>query len=350
LRIFILIFRSFVTIQEAEVFMSTQRSASKSKDGGRKAAGKGLSITSLLTIAQLTGGDIELIFNRAAALKEAQRKGKAEPLLKGKTLAAIFEKSSTRTRVSFEVAMDQLGGSMLYLPGRDLQLGRGESIADTARVLSRYVDGIIVRTDDHRKVVEMAKAATVPVVNALTDYSHPCQALADFFTLKERFGKLKGLKMAYVGDGNNVARSLVFGAAKLGIQLNLASPEAYTLDQQALDLTAADREASGGEIYTTLQPDQAVSNVDVVYTDVWASMGQEKEHAQRVKAFKRFQINGKLMKHASPDAVFMHCLPAHRGEEVTEEVIDGPQSIVFDQAENRLHVQKAILALLMSRA
>jgi ornithine carbamoyltransferase len=290
-----------------------------------------------------------LIFTRAAELKAAQKAGKATPLLQGRTLAAIFEKSSTRTRVSFDVAMDQLGGHMLYLPGRDLQLGRGESIADTARVLSRYVDGIIIRTDDHKKVVDMARFGTVPVVNALTDYSHPCQALADLFTLKERFGKLKGLKLAYVGDGNNVARSLVFAAAKMGMNMTLASPEGYQLDQQAIQLSAQDRSASGGGIYQTLDPDQAVSGADAVYTDVWVSMGQEQEHAQRVRAFRKYQVNAALLAQAGPQAVFMHCLPAHRNEEVTDEAIDGPQSIVFDQAENRLHVQKAILALLLGK-
>lgn len=331
--------------------MATQKKTGKTagKSSGHRTGEKRLSVASLLTMAQLTVRDIELIFSVSAELKAAKKTGKSTPWLKERTLAAIFEKSSTRTRVSFEVAMYQLGGTMLNLPGRDLQLGRGETIADTAQVLSRYVDGIIIRTDDHSKVVEMARTATVPVVNALTDYSHPCQALADFFTLKEHFGRLKGLKMAYVGDGNNMARSLVFGASKLGVQLTLASPEAYMLDRQALDLSAADRAASGAEVYVTTEPERAVAGADVVYTDVWASMGQEKEHAQRAKAFKRYQVNGALMARTAPDSVFMHCLPAHRGEEVSEEVIDGPQSIVFDQAENRLHVQKAILALLLKK-
>jgi ornithine carbamoyltransferase len=306
-----------------------------------------LSVTSLLTVAQLKAADVELIFTRAAELKNALRQGRSKPLLLNRTLAAIFEKSSTRTRVSFEVAMYQLGGAMLNLPGRDLQLGRGETISDTAQVLSRYVDGIAIRTDDHRKVVEMAKAASVPVVNALTDYSHPCQALADLFTLRERYGRLRGLHLTYVGDGNNVARSLVFGAAKTGVHLTLASPEGYGLDQQTLTLSQADRAASGAELYVTADPAQAVAQADAVYTDVWVSMGQEKEHDQRVRAFKAYQVNARLMAQAAPRAVFMHCLPAHRGEEVTDEVIDGPQSIVWDQAENRLHVQKAILALLL---
>jgi ornithine carbamoyltransferase len=325
--------------------MSTKKAGAGStapKGGKRK-----LSVTSLLTLAQAQAQDIELILDTAKELKAKHKAGKAQPLLQGKTLAAIFEKSSTRTRVSFEVAMQQLGGVMYYLAGRDLQLGRGESIADTARVLSRYVDGITIRTDDHRKVVEMAKNASVPVINALTDYSHPCQILADLFTLKERFGKLKGLRVAYVGDGNNVARSLVFGAAKTGVQLVMSSPAEYALDAQAVEFSERDREKNGGELYFNPDPPRAVLGADAVYTDVWVSMGQEKEHALRLRAFKKYQVNAKLMANAAPSAVFMHCLPAHRGEEVSEDVIDGPQSIVFDQAENRLHVQKAILALLL---
>lgn len=321
------------------------------KSGAGSTAAKGgkrkLSVTSLLTLAQVQAQDIEMILNTAKELKAKHKAGKATPLLAGKTLAAIFEKSSTRTRVSFEVAMHQLGGVMYYLAGRDLQLGRGESIADTARVLSRYVDGITIRTDDHRKVVEMSKNASIPVINALTDYSHPCQILADLFTLKERFGKLKGLRLVYVGDGNNVARSLVFGAAKTGVQLVMSSPAEYALDKQAVEFSERDREKNGGELYFNPDPIRAVVGADAVYTDVWTSMGQEKEHAIRMRAFKKYQVNAKLMAQAAPAAVFMHCLPAHRGEEVTEEVIEGPQSIVFDQAENRLHVQKAILALLM---
>ncbi len=331
--------------------------ASKGKRNQQKRRGiagkktpKHLSVNSLLTLAQLVPGDLNLIFDKAAELKAALRHGRATPLLRGKTLAAIFEKSSTRTRVSFEVAMYQLGGVMLNLPGRDLQLGRGETIGDTAQVLSRYVDGIIIRTDDHRKVVEMSRTAGVPVMNALTDYSHPCQVLADLFTLKERFGKLKGLRLAYVGDGNNVARSLMFGAAKAGIQLAMASPEEYELDKQTLELSESARLETGGELYVNPDPVRAVTQADAVYTDVWASMGQEKEHAQRVRAFRKYQVNAKLMAHAAPHAVFLHCLPAHRGEEVTEDIIDGPRSIVWDQAENRLHVQKAILALLLGKA
>ena len=307
----------------------------------------GLSVNRFLTIAQLTSADCERIFRESEALKTARRTGRATPLLAGRILAGVFEKSSTRTRVSCEAAMTQLGGTTHVLTGHDLQLGRGESIADTARVLSRYVDGIAIRTDAHSKVVEMARHATVPVINALTDYSHPCQALADLFTLRERFGRLKGLRLAYIGDGNNVARSLVFAAAKTGVQLAVASPEAYALDRQTVELSEAARVASGGDLYLSHDPTRAATQADAVYTDVWASMGQEQEQAARVKAFKRFQITARLMELAAPHAVFMHCLPAHRGEEVAAEVIDGPRSIVFDQAENRLHVQKGILSLLL---
>lgn len=321
------------------------------KTVAKKAASKTgeLTVSSLLTIAQLSAADVEKILKTTAELKDAQKKGKVVQPLKGKVLAAIFEKSSTRTRVSFETAMYQLGGQMQYLAGRDLQLGRGETIADTAQVLSRYVNGIIIRTDAHQKVVEMSRSASVPVINALTDYAHPCQALSDLFTLRERFGKLKGLRVAYVGDGNNVARSLISAAAKTGIELALACPLGYELDKDTLDLSEADRRKSGGELYVTMDPLRAVTGVDAIYTDVWVSMGQEKEQAQRIRAFKKYQVNGKLMAHAAPHAVFLHCLPAHRGQEVTDEVIDGPQSIVFDQAENRLHAQKAILTLLMGK-
>lgn len=306
-----------------------------------------LSVPHLLTMSQLSEEDIQLILQKAAEYKAALRQGKKSAPLAGQTLAAIFEKSSTRTRVSFETAMYQLGGTMLYLAGRDLQLGRGETIADTARVLSRYVNGIVMRTDNHSKVVDMSKAASVPVINALTDYSHPCQALADLLTLKERFGKLKGLKLAYIGDGNNVARSLVFAAAKTGVELALSSPKNYALDEQTLSLSESARKRGGGRIWVMSDPHQAAAHADAVYTDVWVSMGQEKEQAQRLRDFKAYQVNAALMKQAASHAVFLHCLPAHRGQEVTAEVIDGPQSLVFDQAENRLHVQKAILALLL---
>ncbi len=319
----------------------------KSTKKTTKPAGKKLNVDSLLTVAQLSHRDVELILKTALDLKAAHRKGKNEPILQGKILAAIFDKSSTRTRVSFDVAMSQLGGRMLYMSGKEMQLDRGESIADTAKVLSRYVDGIVIRTDIHRKIVDMAKASQVPVINALTDYAHPCQALADCLTIKEKFGKLKGLSLAYVGDSNNVARSLIFAAAKTGLSLHIASPLGYEMDKHTIEVSEQDRRQSGGDLFLSMDPGRAVRDAQVVYTDVWVSMGQEKEQAQRLRALKKYQVNEKLMSQAASNAVFMHCLPAHRGQEVSDAVMDGPQSIVFDQAENRLHVQKAILALML---
>jgi ornithine carbamoyltransferase len=269
--------------------------------------------------------------------------------LKGKTLAMIFQKPSTRTRVSFEVGIYQLGGLGLYLGANDLQIGRGETVSDTARVLSRYVDGIMARTFENEIVVELARYATVPVINGLTDLLHPCQAIADYFTLLERRGRLKGLKIAYVGDGNNVAHSLMFGATKVGMDIALATPKDYAPDKHIVKLAQQDAKTFGTKIEIFNDPEKAVKNADVIYTDVWASMGQEAEHKKRVKAFKGYQVTEKLMAKANPEAVFMHCLPAHRGEEVAAEVMDGPQSVVFDEAENRLHTQKAIMYLLMKQ-
>jgi ornithine carbamoyltransferase len=319
----------------------------KKKIAAAQRGAKGLSVESLLTIAQLTAADVELILKTAEQLKQEHKQGKRAPLLQGKTLAAVFEKNSTRTRVSFETAMFQLGGTMFFLQGKDTQIGRGETIADTAKVLSRYVDGIVLRTDAHKKLVEMARHASVPVINALTDYSHPCQALADMLTLRERFGKLSKIRLAYVGDANNVTRSLIFASAKTGVELHLASPMGYEIDKHTVEHSEADRRASGGQLFLTHDPLRAVRGADAVYTDTWVSMGQEKENVQRLRALRKYQVNEKLMAEAAPHAVFMHCLPAHRGQEVTEGVIDGPQSIVFDQAENRLHAHKAVLNLLL---
>jgi len=321
----------------------------ETKKNNTKNINKKISTNDLLTISQLSSSDITLLLKVAKQLKVDNYKGKNKPLLKGKVLAAIFEKSSTRTRVSFETAMYQLGGTMLYLAARDLQLERGETIADTAKVLSRYVQGIVIRTDKHAKVEELAEQATVPVINALTDEVHPCQILADLFTLKERFGKLAGLRIAYVGDGNNVARSLVLGAAKTGMHLYLASPPGYEIDKATLKLSEKYCLTSKGIIKLMRDPRQAVNNTQVIYTDAWISMGQEKEKRQRLSKFKRYQVNTKLMSLASSKAVFMHCLPAHREQEVTSEVMDSKQSIIFDQAENRLHMQKAILLLLLGQ-
>jgi ornithine carbamoyltransferase len=261
----------------------------------------------------------------------------------------IFQKPSTRTRVSFEVGMYQLGGQALYLGANDIQLNRGESIADTARVLSRYVDIVMARVFAHQDVLDLAKYGSVPVINGLSDLLHPCQALADYFTLRERRGSLDRLKVAYVGDGNNVCHELMLGAVKLGMSFACASPKAYEPNQ--LIVKAAARDAQKGRVtvpVVTADPMAAVAGADVVYTDVWTSMGQEKEAADRVKAFQGYQVSAAMMAAAHPDAVFMHCLPAHRGEEVAADVIDGPQSVVFDEAENRLHTQKALLVLLMS--
>jgi len=300
----------------------------------------------LLSLKDYTRADIEEIF-------ELTDKVKAEPAayadaLKGKSLAMIFQKPSTRTRVSFEVGMFELGGSALYLGANDVQLHRGETIADTAKVLSRYVDGIMARVFAHQDILDLARHGSVPVINGLSDLLHPCQALADYYTLRERKGSLEGLKIAYVGDGNNVCHELMFGAVKLGMTVAVAAPEGY--DPNELIVKSAMREAQKARTPPPVvgrDPMAAVSGAHVVYTDVWTSMGQEKEAEARVRAFQGFQVTPEMMAAAAPDAVFMHCLPAHRGEEVAAAVIDGPQSVVFDEAENRLHTQKAVLLLLM---
>jgi ornithine carbamoyltransferase len=301
----------------------------------------------LLAIADLAPKDIAKILKRSAVLKKMQKKGKDHQTLKGKSLGMIFEKSSTRTRVSFEVGMFQLGGQALFLSPDDLQIGRGETIADTARTLSRYLDGIMIRTFAQETVEELARFASIPVINGLTDLHHPCQALADLFTIQEKKKKLKGLTLAYVGDGNNVANSLIQACVKVGMHFAIACPRGYELDAAILGTAKAEGRKTGASVMVTDDPSRAVRNADVVYTDVWASMGQEAEHAKRLKAFRWYQVDGELMKAANKGALIMHCLPAHRGEEITAEVIDGPQSVVFDQAENRLHVQKAVLDTLL---
>ncbi|HHY45917.1 MAG TPA: ornithine carbamoyltransferase [Firmicutes bacterium] len=300
-----------------------------------------------ISLHDFTGEEIFKIFQVARELKELLREGKQCPLLAGKTLGMIFQKPSTRTRVSFEVGIFQLGGYGLFLNASDLQLRRGETIGDTARVLSRYVDGIMIRTFDHKDVEDLAKYATVPVINGLTDRLHPCQALADYFTILEKRGRLEGLKLAYVGDGNNVAHSLLFGAAKVGMNIAIATPEGYEPDSAIVDAARKDAKATGSRIDILHDPVEAVKDADVIYTDVWASMGQEQEHDRRVKALTPYQVNQELVDKAKPDVMVMHCLPAHRGEEITDDVIDGPHSIVFDQAENRMHAQKGLMALLM---
>ena len=299
----------------------------------------------LISIHDLSSGEVGLLLARAADIKARPQEYRAA--LSGKILAMIFEKSSTRTRVSFEAGMTQLGGAAQFLSSRDIQLGRGEPVSDTARVLSRYVDGIMARTFAHQTVLDLATYATIPVINGLTDLLHPCQALTDYFTMSEKFGSLKGLKLAYVGDGNNMAHSLMYGGPKCGVDVAVATPKGYETDAGVTANAKADAAAAGTKMLVTNDAVQAVEGAHVVYTDVWASMGQEAEQAKRVKDFAGWSVSSALMAHAHKDAVFMHCLPAHRGEEVAAEVCDGPRSVIYDEAENRLHVQKAILVTLM---
>jgi ornithine carbamoyltransferase len=294
-----------------------------------------------LTITDLTRDEIVRLFDLATRMKAGRYR---ETPLAGKSLAMIFAKSSTRTRVSFEVATHQLGGHALFLSSKDIQLGRGEPIADTARVLSRYVDGIMIRTFAHHEVEELGRHATVPVINGLTDLSHPCQVLADLFTVQETLGTWEGKRVAWVGDGNNMANSWLEAAAVLGFELRLACPEGFEPSREKFEHARR----AGACLLITEVPEEAVEGAHVVNTDVWASMGQEAEAEARRNAFRGYTVDQDLMKLADPQAIFLHCLPAHRGEEVTEAVIDGPQSRVLDEAENRLHVQKALLVALMS--
>jgi ornithine carbamoyltransferase len=299
----------------------------------------------LITIHDLSDAEVLEILDLSTDIKahpEAYR-----TRLAGKTLAMIFQKESTRTRVSFEVGMYQLGGHALFLSSRDIQMRRGETISDTARVLSRYVDGIMIRTFDHQDVVDLARFGSVPVINGLDDLVHPCQALADYFTIREHKGRLAGLKLAYVGDGNNVAHSLIFGGVKLGVNVTVGCPEGYAPDPKVLERAAPDARRRGVTIEVVHDPMEAVRGADVIYTDVWVSMGQDAQRETKLEALAPYQVNAVLFAAANPDALFMHCLPAHRGEEVTDDVADHPRSVIFDQAENRLHVQKAIMALLM---
>jgi ornithine carbamoyltransferase len=301
----------------------------------------------LISIHDLAAEEVEALFQLAANVKV--RPERYRNALAGQTLAMIFEKSSTRTRVSFEVGMYQLGGLATFLSSRDIQIGRGEPVSDTARVLSRYVNGIMARTFAHSTVTDLAKHASIPVINGLTDLLHPCQALADYFTVRERFGHTRGLTLAYVGDGNNMAHSLMFGGAKVGMNVCVATPEGYRPNQEIVALAKADHAAAGTTLEIVAAPAEAVKGAHVVYTDVFASMGQEAEAAVRLKAFAGYQVSPELMRLADADAVFMHCLPCHRGEEVHADVVDGSASVIFDEAENRLHVQKAIMLMLMNR-
>ncbi len=300
-----------------------------------------------LTLADYSKEEIEYLLHLAVELKEKQRNGERYTPLSGKTLAMIFEKPSTRTRVSFEVGMVQLGGHALHLSSRDLQIGRGETIADTARVLSEYVDAIMIRTFEHEKVAELAHYATIPVINGLTDDDHPCQALADLLTIYEVKGKLQELKLAYIGDGNNMAHALMLAAAKVGMHCAVASPKGYEPKEAIVKEAKQIANESGATIVVTNDPYEAIADADVVYTDVWASMGQEAEANERMHIFSPFQVNEALVQRAKQDFMFLHCLPAHRGEEVTEGVIDGKQSYIFQQAGNRLHAQKALLVSLL---
>jgi ornithine carbamoyltransferase len=301
----------------------------------------------LLSIHDLTLDEVSEIFDRTRELKERLRRKEPHRWLEGKTLAMLFEKPSTRTRVSFEVGMAQLGGHPVVLSASDTQLGRGETVPDTAKVLSRYVDGIMARTFAHDTVLQLAEHGSVPVINGLTDLLHPCQVLADLFTVSERFPRLDELVMAYVGDGNNMAHSYMYGAAKVGAELRIASPEGFKPDAGVQAGAEEDAGASGGRITVLDDPAEAVAGAHVVCTDTWASMGQESEHEARKQVFAPYQVNAALLQKARPEAIVLHCLPAHRGDEITDEVMDGPQSAIFDEAENRLHVQKAILTLLM---
>jgi len=301
-------------------------------------------LVSILDVKDDLVGLLEL----AAGIKNRTKAGEPYEPLRGKSLAMIFEKASTRTRVSFEVGMTQLGGHALFLSPSDLQLGRGETIADTARVLSRYVDGIMYRAFRREDVVELARNASVPVINGLDDKEHPCQVIADLFTILEHKGSFKERKLAYVGDGNNVCNSLLLGAAIVGLDMTAACPSGYEPDAEILATARRIAKDRGSKIHVADDSVAGVQRADVVYTDVWVSMGQEREKEEREKVFRRYQVNAKLLDHAKKDAVVMHCLPAHRGLEITDEVMDGPQSIVFDQAENRLHAQKAVLSRLLA--
>lgn len=298
----------------------------------------------LLSIGDLSPDELRLILETALRLK----RDRGGALLAGRTLALIFEKPSLRTRVSFEVAMRQLGGDSLYLSQAEVGLGQREPVADVARVLSRYVDAIAARTYAHQTVVELARHASVPVINALSDEEHPCQALADLLTIYEKKGDLRSVRLAYVGDGFNVATSLAMAAAMAGMSMAIASPRGYEIAEPKMRQIRSLAAATGARIDTTDDPGEAVAGADVVYTDVWTSMGQEDSYLERKEAFAGFTVTKELMARARPDAIFMHDLPAHRNEEVTDEVIEGPQSVVFDQAENRLHAQKAVLALTLA--
>lgn len=302
---------------------------------------------SLIEIHHLTLEEIYQIFDLSSSLKQDRLIGRKHHVLEGKKLGMIFSKPSTRTRVSFEVGIFELGGTGLYFNQNDLQLKKSESVSDTAKVLSRYLDGIMIRTFDHQDVIDLAKYGSIPVINGLTDLHHPCQVLCDLFTVLEKRRTLRGLKLAYIGDGNNMAHSLLHGCSKVGMDIAIASPSGYTPADFVVKESQENAKYMGSKIEILEDPIAAVKNADIIYTDVWASMGQEQEAADRKKKFMKYQVNPELVKHAKEDYIFMHCLPAHRGDEVVDEVCDSPNSVIFDEAENRLHVQKAVMALVM---
>ena len=302
---------------------------------------------SLISINDLSLEEINEILKLSKELKDKLGNRIPHRILEGKTLGMIFSKPSTRTRVSFQTGIYQLGGLGMYFGQGELQLGKSESIEDTAKVLSRYLNGIMIRTFSHQDVIDLAKYGSIPVINGLTDLLHPCQVLADLFTIQEKKNRLKGLKLAYIGDGNNMAHSLLYGCSKMGMHISIASPEDYKPKEEIVNNAKINAAVSGSEINILNSPVEAVKDADIVYTDVWASMGQESEKNERKKIFAHYQVNPELIKYAKKDYIFMHCLPAHRGDEVVNEIADSENSVIFDEAENRLHVQKAIMALLM---
>jgi len=302
----------------------------------------------LLSMQDLSPSEIKAILDEAARLKEKLQQRESHELLKGKTLGMIFEKPSLRTRVTFETGMTQLGGHAIYLAPADIQLGERESVPDVARNLSRWVDVVMARLFKHNIIVELARYSSVPVINGLTNLHHPCQTLSDLLTIREHKGKLNGLKIAWIGDGNNVCNSLLLGCTLVGTNVSVACPHGYEPPADIVKQARANANKSGAKVELTTDPKQAVDGADVIYTDVWVSMGQEKEARERMKAFKDYQVNAQLLNGAKPDSIVMHCLPARRGQEITDDVIDGPQSVVWDQAENRMHAQKALLVSLLT--
>ena len=311
-------------------------------------AGKSLKGRHLTGMTDLSAAEVNLVLKTAMRMKKSHYAGTQKLVLKNRVLAMIFQKPSTRTRVSFEAGIAQLGGVGIYLGAGDMQLGRGETVADTARVISRYVDCIMARVFSHDDIIALAGNSRVPVINGLSDLEHPCQVLADLQTILEKKGKLAGLKLAYVGDGaNNMAHSLMVGCAMMGMHVTVGTPKGYDPNPDIEKKAAAFAKKNRSKLEVLRDPLKAVDGADIIYTDVWASMGQEKEHAKRVRIFKPYQVNSKLVAKAKKNAIVMHCLPAHRGEEITDEVVDGSHSVVFDEAENRLHVQKAIMALVV---